>query len=62
MHGFVAAHLFKAFALQVFALYLVVQVVDIGPMMLAPVNLEGALHITPHYCGLAQLRKRIQGS
>jgi len=42
------AHLFKAFALQVFALYLVVQVVDIGPMMLAPVNLEGALHITPH--------------
>lgn len=48
VHGSISAHLFKAFALQVFALNLVIQVVDIGPVMLAPVNLEGALHITPH--------------
>lgn len=36
-------YLLKAFAFQVLALNLVVQVVDIRPVVLAPMNLECAL-------------------
>ncbi len=40
----VRAYLLKAFTLQVFALNLVVKVGDVCSVVLAPVNLEGALH------------------
>lgn len=36
-------YLFKAFAFQVFSLDLVVQIIDIRPVMFAPVDLKRAL-------------------
>lgn len=46
--GSCRTYLFQALALKIFALNLVVQVVDICPVMLSPVNLKCVLRTNEH--------------